>query len=58
MRRTGGIILVVAKSKEEIESFIKEDPFYKLKLAEFSIIEFLTSQSHPDFKKVFEKTFK
>ena len=50
--RTGGIILAVAKSKEEIESIIKEDPFHKLKLAEFSIIEFLTSQSHPDFKKL------
>ena len=50
--RTGGIILVVAKSKEEIESIIKEDPFHKHKLAEFSIIEFLTSQSHPDFKKL------
>ncbi len=50
--RTGGIILAVAKSKEEIESIIKEDPFHKLKLAEFTITEFLTSQSHPDLKKL------
>ena len=50
--RTGGIILAVAKSKEEIESIIKEDPFHKLNLAEFTITEFLTSQSHPDLKKL------
>ena len=56
--RTGGIILALAKSKEAIEQIISQDPFYKLKLAEFTITEFLTSQSHPEFTKVFEKTFK
>ena len=50
--RTGGIILALAKSKEAIRQIISEDPFYKLKLAEFTITEFLTSQSHPDFKKL------
>jgi uncharacterized protein YciI len=50
--RTGGIILALAKSKEEVESIMEEDPFYSLKLAEVKITEFLTSQSHPEMKKV------
>lgn len=53
--RTGGIILALADSKEEIESIIKEDPFYSLKLADFKVTEFLTSQTHPDFKKLLKK---
>jgi uncharacterized protein YciI len=50
--RTGGIILALASSKEEVERIINEDPFIINKVAEFSIIEFLTSQSHPDLKKL------
>jgi uncharacterized protein YciI len=48
--RTGGIILAMADSKEQIEKIISEDPFYVHKLAEFSVTEFLTSQYHPDLK--------
>ncbi len=50
--RMGGIILALAKSKEEVEQIISEDPFYIHKLAEFSITEFLTSQHHTDLKKL------
>jgi len=50
--RTGGIILALAKSKEEIDLIISEDPFYIHKLAEFTVTEFLTSQHHPDMKKL------
>lgn len=50
--RTGGIILALAKSKEEVEKIISEDPFYIHKLADFSITEFLTSQYHPDLKNL------
>lgn len=53
--RTGGIILALADSKEVVEQIIKEDPFYSLKLAEFRITEFMTSQTHPDFKKLLKK---
>ena len=49
--RTGGIILAQAKSKEEIERILREDPFYSKKLAEFTVTEFLTSQMHPRFKE-------
>lgn len=50
--RTGGIILALAKSREEVEKIIAEDPFYIHKLAEFTITEFLTSQYHPELKKL------
>ncbi len=50
--RTGGIILALAKSKEEVEKIIAEDPFHTHKLAEFTITEFLTSQYHPELKKL------
>jgi uncharacterized protein YciI len=53
--RTGGIILALADSKEVIEKLIKEDPFYKYKLAEFTITEFLTSQYHPELKEFLDK---
>jgi uncharacterized protein YciI len=48
--RTGGIILAIGKTKEEVDELIKEDPFYVHKLAEFTVTEFLTSQVHPKFK--------
>lgn len=50
--RTGGIILALADSKEEVENIIKEDPFYIHKLADFSITEFMTSQYHPELKNL------
>ena len=50
--RTGGIILAQAPSKDIIEKIIREDPFYIHKLAEFTITEFLTSQYHPEMKKL------
>lgn len=53
--RTGGIILALAKSKEEVEEIIREDPFHKLKLAEFTITEFLTSQYHTGLKDLLNK---
>jgi uncharacterized protein YciI len=48
--RTGGIILAIAKSKEDVERIIQEDPFHIHKLATFEITEFQTSQTHPDFQ--------
>ena len=50
--RTGGIILALTKSREELDTIIKEDPFYIHKLAEFNVTEFMTSQSHPEIKKL------
>ncbi|MDR3696462.1 YciI family protein [Mucilaginibacter sp.] len=45
--RTGGIILSLAGSAEELEQIITEDPFYQHNLAEFKITQFLTSKHHP-----------
>jgi uncharacterized protein YciI len=53
--RTGGIILALASSKEEIEKILNEDVFISKGLAEFSVTEFLTSQHHPDLKKLLTK---
>ena len=50
--RTGGIILALAKSKEDVDRIISEDPFYIHKLAEFTVTEFLTSQHHSDLKNL------
>lgn len=53
--RTGGIILARAKSMDEVERIMKEDPFHIHRLAEFSITEFLTSQVHPELKNFLGK---
>ena len=53
--RTGGVILALAKSREELDAIIHEDPFYIHKLAEFKVTEFQTSQSHPDLKRLLDK---
>lgn len=50
--RTGGIILAQGSSKEAVETLMKSDPFVEHGLAEFDVIEFQASQSHPDFKKI------
>jgi uncharacterized protein YciI len=52
--RDGGIILAVGKHKEQLETIVKEDPFYEHGLAEFRIIEFRASQRAPDIQKRIE----
>ena len=46
--RDGGVIIAVGKSRAEIEAIVKEDPFVKLGLAEFRVIEFRASQRADD----------
>ena len=48
--RDGGIILAVGKSRTDIEVMIREDPFHKLGLAEFRVIEFRASQVADDIQ--------
>lgn len=50
--RTGGIILCLAKTREEVDQIMSEDPFVKYRAAEYKVTEFLTSQSHADLKKL------
>lgn len=46
--RDGGVILAVAKSREELESIVQEDPFVSRGLADYRIIEFRASQRAKD----------
>lgn len=54
--RDGGIILAVGKSRQEIETIIKEDPFHAHGLADFRIIEFRASQRADDIQQRIEKS--
>ncbi len=49
--RDGGIIVATGKSREQIETIIQEDPFHKLRLADFRIIQFNASQRADDLPK-------
>jgi uncharacterized protein YciI len=49
--RDGGIILAVAKSRDEIEAIAREDPFCARGLAEFRVIEFRASQQADDIQR-------
>jgi uncharacterized protein YciI len=49
--RDGGIILAVGRSREEIETIVREDPFVDLGLADFRIIEFRASHRADDLQK-------
>jgi uncharacterized protein YciI len=53
--RDGGIILAVAKSRQEVEAIIDEDPFRQHGLADFRIIEFRASQRANDIQKRIER---
>jgi uncharacterized protein YciI len=52
--RDGGIILAVGKSRQAIETIMKEDPFFTHGLADFRIIEFRASQRAADIQKRIE----
>jgi uncharacterized protein YciI len=49
--RDGGIILAVGQNRQQIQTIIEEDPFYKRGLADFRIIEFRASQRAADIQK-------
>ncbi|GAA0124790.1 YciI family protein [Clostridium sp. CTA-19] len=48
--RTGGIILCNAKSITEVDAILTEDPFYKEKIANYEVIEFLPNKYADNFK--------
>ena len=49
--RDGGIIIAVAKSRDEVEAIVRQDPFHAHGLADFRIIEFRASQRADDLPK-------
>jgi uncharacterized protein YciI len=42
--RDGGIILALAKDREELEAIVRQDPFVSHEVADYRIIEFRVSQ--------------
>ncbi|KGJ95100.1 YciI family protein [Colwellia psychrerythraea] len=46
--RTGGFILATVESKVELESILSNYPFYREKLAEFVVTEFIPTKTSPE----------
>jgi uncharacterized protein YciI len=53
--RTGGVIIAKCSSLDELDLILKQDPFYKEEVAEYSIIEFVAN-TVADELKVFKET--
>ena len=49
--RDGGIIIATAKSQEEVEAIVREDPFVARGLADFRITQFRASQRADDLQQ-------
>ena len=54
--RTGGIILAVGESRDQIEAIMREDPFCQDGLAEVRVIEFRASQRAEDIDQRIERS--
>ena len=53
--RDGGVIIAAGKTRAEIEAIVKDDPFVKLGLADFRVIEFRASQRADDIGALIAK---
>ena len=51
---TGGVLLSHAKSREEIDEIIKNDPYNLKSVAEYEVIEFTPGKHHEKFKDFVE----
>ncbi len=45
--RTGGVILAQADSRSDVEAIIRQDPFHREGIAEYTLVEFLPSLAAP-----------
>jgi uncharacterized protein YciI len=50
--RTGGIILVNALNKEEVDGIINEDPFYTANVATYEVTEFIPTMASKEFDAI------
>jgi uncharacterized protein YciI len=50
--RTGGIILIHAAGKAEVDSIIKEDPFYIADVADYEVTEFIPTKTAKEFDAI------
>lgn len=48
--RTGGVILSQLKDRAQLESFLKNDPFFIHGIADYEITEFSPVKFHADFE--------
>lgn len=46
--RTGGIILMRADSRAQVEAVVAEDPFYRARVAEYEITQFFPTKTAAD----------
>ena len=47
--RTGGVILIRAKNRKEVNTIIEKDPFFMHGVAEYEVTEFLPTMALPEF---------
>ena len=52
--RTGGIIIARASRRVIVEAIVKEDPFYKAGIADYSIVEFVPSKARVGLEALLE----
>ena len=46
--RTGGVMLVDLSSREDLQRFVEEDPFYRRGVAQYEVVEFFPSRARVD----------
>jgi uncharacterized protein YciI len=49
--RTGGIVIARSNSREELEAFFSEDPYYINAYADYKFIEFDPKSNHPSLSE-------
>lgn len=47
--RTGGIIISQLKNREELDTLLKQDPFYIHDVADYEVVEFSPIKYHDNF---------
>jgi len=50
--RTGGIILINASNKAEVDATIKEDPFHIANVANYEVTEFIPTMAAKEFEVI------
>ncbi|BBB15378.1 uncharacterized protein RVIR1_08970 [Candidatus Rickettsiella viridis] len=53
--RTGGVILSQLNNRNQLENFLKDDPFFIHGIASYEVIEFVPVKCHLDFSSFIDK---
>lgn len=54
--RTGGIIIALTSDKANLESILKQDPYYLAEIADYEIIEFTPVKHREELSELIQKT--